>query len=56
MKLILSILEFGDDPSAFELDGCLSEFELDNDDLSMFGEASSSEVDVKGPQGDKTKR
>jgi hypothetical protein len=63
VKLILSMLEFGDDlatlelgdaPSTFELDGCLSKFESD-DDLSKFEGTDSSEAEVEGPQGKKKK-
>jgi hypothetical protein len=63
VKLILSMLEFGDDlatlelgddPSTFELDGCLLKFESD-DDLSMLEGTDSSEVEVEGPQGNKKK-
>jgi hypothetical protein len=50
----LATLEFGDDPSIFELDGCPSKFESD-DDLSMFERTDSSEAEVKGPQGNKKK-
>jgi Anti-sigma-28 factor, FlgM len=49
VKLILSMLEFGDDLATLELGGCLLKFESD-DDLSMFEGTDSSETEVELPR------